>query len=51
MVAATLSADESDSQIARQIGPTLKEEGLIFVGLDIIGYCLTEMNVTSPTVL
>ncbi len=34
---------------ARQIGPTLKEKGLIFVGLDIIGDRLTEINVTSPT--
>ena len=40
---------ESDWKIARQIGPTLKEKGLIFVGLDIIGDRLTEINVTSPT--
>ncbi|MDU3055978.1 MAG: glutathione synthase, partial [Escherichia coli] len=40
---------ESDWKIARQIGPALKEKGLIFVGLDIIGDRLTEINVTSPT--
>ena len=31
------------------MGPTLKEKGLYFVGLDIIGEYLTEINVTSPT--
>ena len=38
-----------DRWIAEQVGPTLKEKGLIFVGLDIIGDYLTEINVTSPT--
>lgn len=40
---------ESDWEIARKVGPTLKAKGLIFVGLDIIGDRLTEINVTSPT--
>ncbi len=40
---------ESDWEIARQVAPTLKAKGLIFVGLDIIGDKLTEINVTSPT--
>ncbi|TCI02229.1 glutathione synthase [Corallincola luteus] len=40
---------ESDWRIARAVGPTLKAKGLIFVGLDIIGEGLTEINVTSPT--
>lgn len=40
---------ESDWDIARRVGPTLKAKGLIFVGLDIIGDRLTEINVTSPT--
>ncbi|HEX3971383.1 MAG TPA: glutathione synthase, partial [Stellaceae bacterium] len=31
------------------IGPTLKRQGLIFVGIDVIGDYLTEINVTSPT--
>jgi len=40
---------DTDFEIANAIGPTLKEKGLIFVGLDIIGAGLTEINVTSPT--
>ncbi|MDX7715293.1 glutathione synthase [Aeromonas caviae] len=40
---------DADWAIARAVGPTLKEKGLIFVGLDIIGDRLTEINVTSPT--
>ncbi|RVU37243.1 glutathione synthase [Rheinheimera riviphila] len=40
---------ESDWAIARAVGPALKAKGLIFVGLDIIGDKLTEINVTSPT--
>jgi len=40
---------ERDQWIADQIGPTLVEKGLLFVGLDIIGDFLTEINVTSPT--
>ncbi|MCE2595877.1 glutathione synthase [Motilimonas cestriensis] len=40
---------ESDWKIARAIGPKLKDKGLIFVGLDVIGDKLTEINVTSPT--
>jgi glutathione synthase len=40
---------ESDWAIANAIAPTLKAKGLIFVGLDVIGDKLTEINVTSPT--
>ncbi len=40
---------ESDWHIANTIGPKLKEKGLIFVGLDVIGDKVTEINVTSPT--
>ncbi|WP_129953035.1 MULTISPECIES: glutathione synthase [unclassified Rahnella] len=40
---------ESDWAIARTVAPVLKQKGLIFVGLDIIGDRLTEINVTSPT--
>lgn len=40
---------DSDWAIARAVGPALKAKGLIFVGLDIIGDKLTEINVTSPT--
>jgi len=35
--------------ICKQIGPTLREKGLIFTGIDIIGGYMTELNVTSPT--
>ncbi|RKS87359.1 glutathione synthase [Orbus hercynius] len=40
---------DNDWAIANAIGPTLKAKGLLFVGLDIIGDKLTEINVTSPT--
>ncbi len=40
---------ERDQWIAQQVAPALKERGLIFVGLDVIGDYLTEINVTSPT--
>ncbi|EED31900.1 glutathione synthase [gamma proteobacterium NOR5-3] len=40
---------ERDLWIAAQVGPSLLERGLIFVGLDVIGDYLTEINVTSPT--
>ena len=42
---------ERDRWIAAQVGPTLREKGLWFVGLDVIGDYLTEINVTSPTCL
>ena len=38
-----------DKIICERIGPTLKERGLLFVGIDVIGDYLTEINVTSPT--
>ena len=40
---------ERDRWICEQVGPTLKAKGLVFVGLDVIGDYLTEINVTSPT--
>ena len=40
---------ERDQWIAEQVAPSLVERGLLFVGLDIIGDYLTEINVTSPT--
>ena len=36
-------------EICKTIAPRLQEDGLIFVGIDIIGGYLTEINVTSPT--
>ena len=40
---------ERDHEICAAIGPLLKEKGQIFVGIDVIGDYLTEINVTSPT--
>jgi len=40
---------ERDLEICQQVAPALRRDGLIFVGLDIIGGYLTEVNVTSPT--
>jgi glutathione synthase len=40
---------ERDHWICAQVGPILKERGVIFAGLDVIGDYLTEINVTSPT--
>ncbi len=38
-----------DREICAQIGPLLRQRGLLFVGIDVIGDWLTEINVTSPT--
>jgi len=46
-VAQPLSA--RDREIAEAIGPVLAARGLLLVGLDVIGDCVTEINVTSPT--
>jgi glutathione synthase len=40
---------DRDRWICEQVGPILREKGLYFVGLDVIGEFLTEINVTSPT--
>jgi glutathione synthase len=40
---------ERDRHIAETLGPILAARGLLLVGLDVIGECLTEINVTSPT--
>jgi glutathione synthase len=40
---------DHDRWIVSQVAPALKEKGLLFVGLDVIGEYLTEINVTSPT--
>lgn len=40
---------ERDQEICSTIGPALKERGFLFVGIDVIGDSLTEINVTSPT--
>jgi glutathione synthase len=41
--------DDRDRWLASQIGPVLRERGMLFVGLDVIGGFVTEINVTSPT--
>ena len=38
-----------EREICAAIGPSLRDQGLIFVGIDVIGDYLTEINVTSPT--
>lgn len=48
-VAQRVELTPRDIEICEAIGPMLKERGLIFVGIDVIGDWLTEINVTSPT--
>lgn len=48
-VARKIGLTARDEEICAAIGPFLKEHGLIFVGIDVIGDYLTEINVTSPT--
>ncbi len=40
---------ERDQWICQQVGPVLKQQGILFAGIDIIGDYLTEINITSPT--
>jgi glutathione synthase len=44
-----IGLSERDLEICAAIGPLLKEKGQVFVGIDVIGDYLTEINVTSPT--
>lgn len=44
-----ISLTDRDLEICEKIGPLLREKGQIFVGIDVIGGMLTEINVTSPT--
>ncbi len=44
-----VALSERDREIAEQVAPLLREKGLLFVGLDVIGDWLTEINITSPT--
>lgn len=44
-----IELSDRDRWICEQVGPRLREMGLIFVGIDVIGDYLTEINVTSPT--
>jgi glutathione synthase len=45
----TRPLDERDRFLAAQIGPRIAGLGMLFVGLDVIGGFVTEINVTSPT--
>ena len=47
--AETTELSPREQEICERIGPTLKQQGLIFVGIDVIDGHLTEINVTSPT--
>ena len=40
---------DSDCRICDQVGPVLRDAGVLFAGIDVIGDYLTEVNVTSPT--
>ena len=40
---------DRDRWLASRIGPVMRERGMLFVGLDVIGGFVTEINVTSPT--
>ena len=42
-------AESREREICNRIGPALRERGFIFVGIDVIGDYMTEINVTSPT--
>ena len=44
-----VALSDRDYWISEQVGPVLKEKGILFAGLDVIGDFLTEVNVTSPT--
>jgi glutathione synthase len=43
--------DDNDRRIAAAVAPLLKQEGIIFAGLDVIAGKLIEINVTSPTLV
>ena len=47
--AAATGLSDRDREICAAIGPELRRRGLLFAGIDVIGDCLTEINVTSPT--
>ena len=40
---------DGDRSVCERVGPVLREHGVIFAGIDIIGDYMTEVNVTSPT--
>jgi glutathione synthase len=48
-LAVKATIDARDREIIATVGPFLREHGQVFVGLDVIGGMLTELNITSPT--
>jgi len=44
-----IELSERDNWICQQVAPVLKQQGILFAGIDIIGDYLTEINITSPT--
>ena len=40
---------DADQRICDEVGPALREQGVLFAGIDVIGDYMTEVNVTSPT--
>ena len=48
-IAKGMDLSDRDREICRQLGPLLRDKGLVFAGIDVIGDYLTEINVTSPT--
>jgi glutathione synthase len=44
-----IAMNDRDREICARIGPLLRDKGQVFVGIDVIGGWLTEINVTSPT--
>jgi glutathione synthase len=44
-----VNLSDRDREICARIGPVLRERGQVFVGIDVIGDWLTEINLTSPT--
>jgi glutathione synthase len=49
MVAGAVAKGKRDFQICEKVGPVLRDAGVLFAGIDVIGDFLTEVNVTSPT--
>jgi glutathione synthase len=47
--AAATELTKREREICKVLGPALRERGLLFVGIDVIGDFITEINVTSPT--
>ncbi len=40
---------DADKRICAEVGPVLRDQGVLFAGIDVIGEYMTEVNVTSPT--